>query len=256
MVESVFHFLKIHRKMIFGNSPVIVQNVFSKTPKTLNAVNMILRLLIDQRFRVIQGMMLSQALQRVVASEGIGVVNRTLPRFLSDNRHKLIGRHMLHNPRVYLPIPFQKPKYDVFALGPTSALALASAAEVAFVHFDLAVQSAALKLGYVVDRFTETLIDAGDRLIIKSKIVREAVGRLLLVKSLHDANLGMQTLQRLLFSTGLVPAPDVAALCTINFERTAENALFTSQKVGRATENILFCCNHKGILPPRGYETH
>ena len=37
VVESVLHFFKIHRKMIFGNPPVVVQDMLGKTPETLNA---------------------------------------------------------------------------------------------------------------------------------------------------------------------------------------------------------------------------
>ena len=41
MIESALHLLKIHRKMIFGNSSVIVQDMLRKTPKPLNAVDMV-----------------------------------------------------------------------------------------------------------------------------------------------------------------------------------------------------------------------
>jgi len=41
MVKSILHLFKIHRKVIFGNPSIIVQNVFDKRPESLNAVNVI-----------------------------------------------------------------------------------------------------------------------------------------------------------------------------------------------------------------------
>ncbi len=256
MIETVFNLFKIHRKMIFGNPAIIVQNMLRKAPKTLNTVDMILGFLADQCFRVVDGEMLPQPLQGVVASEGVGVVDRSLPGFLADDRHQLFFGNVLHYARIDLAIALQEAKDNVFAGSATSAPALASAAKVAFIHLHLAVQFAALKLRHVVDRFAEMLIDAGDGLIVKAKVMREAIGRLLLVESLDNGNLRPHPFQRLLFSTGLVATPDVSSIRLRDLERTAENTLFAPQKVGRAPENVLFSCNHKGILAPRGYETH
>ena len=50
MVETVLDFLKIHRKVIFGNPPVIVQYVLSKAPKTLDTVNVIFSFFIHHMF--------------------------------------------------------------------------------------------------------------------------------------------------------------------------------------------------------------
>ena len=102
MVEAVLHFLKIHRKMIFGNPAIIVQNMLRKTPKTLNTVDMVLGFLVDQRFRVVDGEVLPQPFQGIVASEGVGVVDRSFPGFLSDNGHELLFRHMLHHGVLFL----------------------------------------------------------------------------------------------------------------------------------------------------------
>jgi hypothetical protein len=35
VVETLFDFLKIHGKMIFGNASVIVEDIFAERPKTL-----------------------------------------------------------------------------------------------------------------------------------------------------------------------------------------------------------------------------
>ena len=48
MIEPILHLLKIHRKMILGNTPIIVQDMLRKTPKAFNAVTVILGSFIDQ----------------------------------------------------------------------------------------------------------------------------------------------------------------------------------------------------------------
>jgi len=256
MIESVLHFLKIHRKVIFGNSSVIVQDMLRKTPKTFNAVDVIPGILADQGFVMVDGVVLPEPFQRVVASEGVRVVDRALPCLLSNDSHQFFFGHMLHNSRIHLAVALQKAKYNVFTCCTASALPFASAAEVTLVHLHLAVQFASLKLRHMVERFSELLIHAGNLLVIGAQVMREAVRRLLLVKPLHDGNFSADALQRLLFSTALVPASNVSSARLRYLERTAENTLLSSQKVGCATENILSPLCHMDILLPYGYETH
>src|SRR3989338_8747628 len=122
MIEPVFHLFKIHRKMIFGNSPVIVQNMFGKTPKPLDAVNVILGAFVDHTFVVRNGVMLAETFQGIVASELVGVVDRSFSRFLPDDIHQFFGRYSLDNSRVDSAFALQKPEYNTFALGSASAL--------------------------------------------------------------------------------------------------------------------------------------
>ena len=256
MIKSVLHLLKIHRKVILGNTAIVVQNMFGKTPKTLDAVDVILGFRIDHVFRMINLVMFAQTLQGVVAAEGVGVIDRALPGFLADNGHEVIGRDSFHHPGIDLAVALQQSKYDVFALGTPSAFSFAPAAKIALVHFDFAVQSAALKLCHVVDRLSQALVHARDGLVVEAKVMRQAIGRLLLVEALDDGNLRSHPFQRLLFSAGCVPAPNISSSRAVDLKRTAENALLPSQKVSHATENVLSSCNHKDILAPHGYETH
>ena len=256
MIESVFHLLKIHRKMIFGNSSVIVQDMLGKTPKTFNIVNVIFGFLVDHIFRMINLVMLAPTFQRVVASKLVCKIDRTLSGLLPDNLHEFIGRDSFHNPRVNPPIALQKAKNNAFALGSTPALSFASAAKVALIHLNLARQFSPFQFRRVVDCLAQVLVDASNRLIIEAEIACQAIRRLRLVETFQDIQFSLQLLKRFLFSTGLFPATHIPASCTPSFERTTENALFTSQKVGRATENVLLSCNHKDILAPRGYVSH
>ena len=74
MIVSVLHLFKIRRKMIFGNTAVVVQNMLRITPKSFNAVNMILAF-VSKRLAVVQPVVLAQPLQGVVAPEGVGVID-------------------------------------------------------------------------------------------------------------------------------------------------------------------------------------
>ena len=256
VIKSILHFLKIHRKVIFGNPSVIVQDMLGKAPESLNAVDMVLRSSINKRLTMIDRMMLTQSLQRVVAPEGVRVVDRTLSGLLPYDRHQLLLRYMLHDPRIDLSIAFQEAKYDVFALSPSPSLSLASATEVGLIHLHFSLQFAAFKLRYMVDRLSKLLIQAGNRLVINAEVMGKTIGGLLLVEPLNDGNLGSDLPQRLLFSTALLSASHIASRSLRYLKRTAEYTLSPLQKVGRTTENVLSTICHAMILPPHGYETH
>ena len=255
MIKAILHFLKIHRKVIFGNPTVVIQDMLGITPKSFNAVNMVLTT-IGQGFGMIQAMVFAPALQRVVAPKGVRVIDGSFSGMLPDMSHQLISRHLFHYLSVNPPIALQQAKYNAFTLGTTTAFSFASAAEVGLINLNLALQLTRLQLRHMIDGFAQMLVDAGHYLVIQTQITGHAVSRLLLVKTGNDADLFAQPLKRLLFSTAPVPAFHITALGPIDLERTAENTLSTPQKVGRTVENILLPSNHKGILAPRGYEIH
>jgi len=93
MVESVLHLFNIHRKVILGNATIVVQDMFCKTPKSLDTVEVVFRFLVDQCFRVIDRMMLAEPFERIIALKRVGVVDGTLPRFLPDDDRE----HFLFN---------------------------------------------------------------------------------------------------------------------------------------------------------------
>jgi len=254
VVESVLHFFKIHGKVIFGNTPVIVQNMLRVTPKPFDAVNVIFGAFVHQMFFVLNRVVLAQPFEGVVTSEFVRKVHRTLSRFLSDDGHEFLGGHSLNNPRIHHSIALQKAENNAFTLRAASALSLASTAKVALVQFNLARQFAALKFGHMIDRFSESLVYSRHRLVIYIEVMREFVGRLYLVESFQHGKLSSKLRQA--FLPLARPALHVAATGAIEFERTAKNTLSTPQKVGRTTENVLLPCNHMGILVPRGYFSH
>ena len=256
VVESVFHLLKIHRKVIFGNPAIVVQNMLSKAPEAFDAVDVIFGALVNERLAVAHGVVFAQPFQGVVAPEGIGVVHRTFSGLLPNDGHQLFLADMLHHSRIDLPITLQQAKYNVFALSAPSALTFASAPKVGLIHLYFAVELATLKLRHMIQGLAQSLVEAGDRLVIKGKVTSKAIRRLLLVETLDDGDLGSDLPQRLLFSTALASASDVTSRGLGYLKRATENTLSTLQKVGRTTENILLTIYHMGILTPHGYETH
>ena len=256
VIKTILDLFKIHGKVVFGNPSVIIQDMFSKTPESFNAVNVVFGVPVNKFLVVAQGVVFAQALQGIVAPESVGVVNSSFSSLLPYDRHQFLFGDVLHHPRINLAVPFQKPKYDVFASRAPSPLALPPAAEVALVHLHLAVQFAALKLGHVVDHLAQTLIEAGDRLVVKAKVVSETISRLLLIKASHNGNLGSDSSQGFLPAAAFVSTSDIPSGGLVYLKGTAENALSALQKVGRTAENILSSLHHMDILVPYGYETH
>ena len=256
MIKTIFHFFKIHRKMVLGNTAVIVQNMLRKTPKSFNAVNVVFSLLVHHMFRMIHFVMFAEAFQGIVAPKGVRIVYRPFAGFLSDDSHKVISRYTLHHTRIDPSVALQKAKYNAFALCTSSALTFASAAEIALIHFNLTRQFLALQFCHMIDYFTQLLVDSCDCLVVHPQIMGKFVGRLQLIKTGNDTNFLSYTFERLLFSTTLLKTPYIPASCFTYLERTTENALSTPQEVGRTGENVLLPCNHKGILTSLGYETH
>ena len=255
MIESILHLLKIHRKMIFGNPAVVVQDMLGIAPKSFNAVDMIFAF-IGKGLTMVQTVMFAKTFERVVTFECISVIDRPLSCILPDMSHQFIGSHSLHNLGIDPAITLQKPKNKVFPCGTPASLAFSPATKVRLINLDLALELACLKLGNMVDRFAQALVDAGHHLILKAKIVIYAIRRLLLVEAGDDTNLLTQSLERFLFPTLPLSTLHIATTCLAYLERTAKNALSASQKVDRTVENIVLTRNHKGIVPPRGYETH
>jgi hypothetical protein len=101
------------------------------------------------------------------------------------------------------------------------------------------------------ETFSQVLIDARDCLLIQFQISRQSVSWHLLIKAFDDLKRSAQLRQRFLSLATL--AFNVASSRAINFERATENALATTEKVGRTTEMARFDCNHWRLAYAYGY---
>ena len=107
MVESVLHFFKIHREMILGNPAVVVEDMLGVAPESLNAVDMVFGLSVDHTLCVTDRMMLAEPLQGIVASEGIRVVDRSLPCASLDMGHELSRGYLLYHLGIHPAVSLQ-----------------------------------------------------------------------------------------------------------------------------------------------------
>ncbi len=130
--------------MVPRNTSVVVQNMFSITLKTLNAIYVVLGSLIDKFLGVIDHQMLTKALQRLIASvlgsSGIRIVNRALAGVVLDMGHE--GRPPRRDRLRYLgvdpAVPLQQAKNDAFASSTTASLPLpCTTPKVGLIHLNL-----------------------------------------------------------------------------------------------------------------------
>lgn len=255
MIKSILHFFKIHRKMVLGNPTIVVKNMFGITPKSLNAVNVILAF-VGKSLAMVQSVMFPPAPERVVTPKGISVVHGSFSGMLLDMCHQFISGHPLNNLSVDPAIALKKPKNNAFSGRTPATLSFASATEVGLINLNLSLQFPRFQFRYMIDGLAQALINARDHLIVQSKIACHTIRRLLLVEAGKDGYLLSQSFQRLLFSATLPTALYIPTFGPHDPKRTTKNTLSASQKVGRTVKNILLSCNHKGIVSPHGYESH
>src|SRR5450759_1613543 len=253
MIVTVFDFFQIHWKMIPRYASIIVQNVFSITPKSFNAVDVVFGFFINKVIGVIHYQMFTKSLQRLIPTKRIGVVDRSLTGMRLDMSHQSLSRDRLHDFGVNPSIPLQQAKYDTFSSRTTPTLPLTDSTEIGLIQHDLTGQLGTLQFSGMKQCNTQPLINPGYRLGIHAQIAGQSIGGLLLVKPLQDGNLATQLGQAFLLATA--HAFNIASCGLHGLERTAKNTLATVQKVGRTTKYCLNPSNHKYLQGYTGYET-
>lgn len=253
MIKAVFDFYQIHREVILRDTPVIVENVLSLAPESLNAVDVIFGAFVDEGFMVTDRMVLAKPLERSIPAEGVGVVDRSLPGACLDMVHQRLGRDRLDHFGIDPAFPLQQTENDAFAGSATTSLAFAPTTEIRLIQFDLAFESAALQLTKMKQSFAQILVDASDDFDIQPQIDCEPISRLKLVEPLQNRNLPTQPGQAL--GLAATAAFDVTACRTQHLERTTKNTLAAPQKVGRTTKMTAFPNNHRYLPYTFGYKT-
>ena len=239
--------------MVPRNTSVVVQNMFSITPKTLDAVNMVLGSFIDKFLGVIDHQMLTKALQRLIAPKGIRIVNRALASMVLDMGQKGLRRDRLHHLGVDPAITLQKAKDDAFASRTSASLPLPCTPKVGLIHLNLARELSAFQFGGMKEHHPQSLIYPGNGLGIQAQITSQSISRLLLIKALQDGNLAAQLREAFLLRAK--HAFNIATRRLYGLKGTTKNTLATIQKVGRTTKNCMSPNNHKYLQGYNGYET-
>src|SRR5450759_3483457 len=235
MIVTVFNFLQIHGKVIPRYAAIVVQNMFSITPKSFNAIDVVFGFFINKVFGVIDYQMFTKSLQRLIPTKRIGVIDRTLTGMRLDMSHQSLSRDRLHDFGVNPSITLQQAKYDTFSSRTTPTLPLTDSTEIGLIQLDLTGQLGTLQFSGMKQCNTQPLINPCHRLGIHTQVTGQSIGRLLLVKPLQDGNLAAQLVQAFLLATQ--HALHITSCGLHGLERTAKNALATVQKVGRTTKN-------------------
>ena len=239
--------------MVPRNTSVVVQNMFSITPKTLNAINVVLGSLIDKLLGVINHQMLTKALQGLIAPKGIRIVDRTLTGMVLNMGQKGLRRDRLHHLGIDPAIALQQAKDDAFASRTSASLTLPNAPKVRLIHLNLTRELGAFEFCRMKEHHPQSLVHPSDGLGIQAQITGQAVRWLLLIKTLQDGNLTAQ-----LSKAFLLAAEHAFNIATRGFnrlKRTTKNTLATIQKVGRTTKNRMSPNNHQYLQGYNGYET-
>src|SRR5215207_9617742 len=196
-------------------------------------------------------MMLAISLQRLITAKAIGVIDRAFPGLLFDVLHQHGRADSFDDASVNVAFSLKKPENKALPGSAASAFTFTMAPEVSLVEFDLAAQSPGLKLGCVVETFSQMLIDTRDRLLIQLQVSRQPISWHLLVKALDDLQLSAKLRKRLLPLAARTF--NVASSRTTDFERAAIDTLATTGKVGRTTKMARFDCNHWHLAYASGY---
>ncbi len=110
-------------------------------------------------------MMLPVAFERLIASEGIGIVDRALVGLGQDMTHQFLSAHRLHQLGIDPPLPPQKTEYQAFPGNSTPLpLALVSIIEEVGPASSISPLSLARGFGDVIENFPQALVDARERL--------------------------------------------------------------------------------------------
>ena len=239
--------------MVPRNTSVVVQNMFSITPKTFDAVNMVFGSLIDKLFGVINHQMLTKALQRLITPKGVRIVDRALAGMVLNMGQKGLRRDRLHHLRIDPAIALQKAKNDAFASRTTAALPLPCTPKVGLIHLNLTRELSAFQFCRMEQNHPQSLVDPGNGLGIQAQIISQSISRLLLIKALQDGNLAAQLREAFLLAAE--HAFNIATRGFNRLKRTTKNTLATIQKVGRTTKNRMSPNNHQYLQGYNGYET-
>jgi len=214
---------------------------------------MILGSFIDKLFGVIDDQTLTKALQRLMASKGIGKVNRALACMALDMGHLSPRQVRLYRLGIDPAIAPKKVKDDAFASRTSSPLHLTSAAKVGLIELNLTRELGAFQFCDMKEHHPQFLMHPSNSLGIQAQITSQSLSWLLLIKALQDNNLAAQLSQTFLLTAE--HAFNIATRRLYNLKRRTKNTFATIQKVGHTTKNRICPSNHQYLQGCLGYET-
>ncbi len=143
-------------------------------------------------------MMLAISLQRLITAKAVGAIDLPLSALLSDVLHQITGADAFDDASVNMAFSLQQPKNKALSGCAASTLTFTMSSKVSLIKFDLATKPPGLKLGRVIETFSQVLMDARECLLIQLQVSRKSVSRHLLIKAFDDLKLSTQLRKRLL----------------------------------------------------------
>lgn len=162
MVKPVFDVLEIHREVILRDFAMVVEHVFSITPKAFEPIHVVTSAFIGHCSMMTDRVMFAVALKRLIASEGVGLIDRALASARADVAHELLRGDGFDYLGIGPSVVLEEAKDDAFSGCLTPLPAFASDSEVSLVELDLALQSPRLQPSQVKQCLSEALIDTAD----------------------------------------------------------------------------------------------
>lgn len=162
---------------------------------------------------------------------------------------------MHHHLRIHASIALQQLEDDAVANGVSTTAAFTLPAEIGFIQFNLPRKFAghAFQFSDMEQHRPHFLVDPIHDLRIYSQVMRQSIGRNLLVESLPDRDLAPKFRKALPSMT--------AAICTMpasspfDRQRSAEHASATSQTAGCTPDNSIGLCSHAAASLRHSYKT-
>jgi len=139
----------------------------------------------------------TKALQRLIASKGIGKVNRALAGVVLDMGYQSPRRDRLYHLVMDPTKAPQKAKDDAFATRTSSPLPLTSAAKVGLIELNLTRELGVFQFCDMKEHHPQFLIHPSNSLGIQAQITSQSISWLLLIKAFCNIAILWRSLARL-----------------------------------------------------------
>lgn len=158
--------------------------IFDIRPEALNRVGVSVANHIDFERMGNIAMLVAHRGQNVVGSHFIGVNARTFEDLIFNNRHNRGAAHIGNDSRIDLAIALSNAKHRNFVICSASALALANAAEITFVKFNIAIKRGMIFAKAMANFFAH----APRRFISNARFALDLLGRYAAARLRHEIN--------------------------------------------------------------------
>ena len=196
MIISEFHFFQVQRKLFLRDAMKLGQPLLGITPESFQAVD--IHFAAGKPLAVIYPQMsIPAAHQRIITPELIGINNRSASYHPNRHLQQSTNRDIFDDFHTHYAVSLQNAKHRHFTDGSATPLALASAAKVALVQFNLTIHKILGILRRNKDRVTQQIIRLQGGGITYSTLNRRPKGADFQLKQLDQPQPGFKRAMQL-----------------------------------------------------------